>query len=547
MSKEIKFSEDARKSLKKGIDTVANAVKVTLGPKGRNVIIEKSYGSPVITNDGVTVAKEIEVENKTENMGAQIIKEVAEKTNELAGDGTTTAVVLTQAIVAEGLKNVAAGANPLELKTGIKKGTDIIVKALKNISKKIKDKKEIAQVATIAAENQEVGKIIAEIIDDVGKDGIITIEESKKFGIEKEITKGMQFNSGYISPYMVTDAERMEAIYENPYILITDRKISSINEILPILEKILKTGKRDLIIIAEDVDGEALTTLIINKLRGTFNVLAIKAPGFGDRKKENLQDIATVVGAQLISEELGLKLDKVLLENLGSVKKIIAKKEETIIIEGAGNKTEIEKKIKIIKSEIERTASNFDKEKLQERLARLAGGVGVLKVGAASEVEQKALQHKVEDALAATRAAIAEGIVPGGGVALLQASKKLNELKLKGDEGTGLEIIRNALEWPIKIIANNAGISGDVVVSEVKKSDKVNGVNYGFNAKDCVYQDMVENGIIDPTKVVRVALENAVSAAIMILTVEAVVVDKPKEKNVCESAAGGMGGGMPMM
>lgn len=546
MSKEIKFGEDARKDLKRGVDAVANAVKITLGPKGRNVIIGKSYGSPIITNDGVSVAKEIEISNNTENMGAQIVKEVAEKTNDLVGDGTTTAVVLTQAIVSEGLKNVAAGANPLELKTGIKRGVEVVIKELKKISKEIKDKKEVAQVATVSAENSEIGEMIAEIIDEVGKDGVITIEESKKFGIEKEITKGMQFNSGYVSPYMITNAEKMEATYENPYILITDKKISSINEILPVLEKVLKTGKKDLVIIADDLDGEALTTLIINKLRGVFNVLAIKAPGFGDTKKENLQDIAISVGAQLISEELGLKLEKITLEDLGSVRKIIAKKEETIIVEGAGKKEEIKKRISIIKSEIERTDSNFDKDKLQERLARLTGGVGVLKVGAASEVEQKALQHKIEDALAATRAAIAEGIVPGGGVALLRAGKKLDQLKLEGDEKTGLMIIKNALEWPIKIIANNAGISGDVVVDEVKKGND----NYGFNAKAMIYQDMIKNGITDPTKVVRVALENAASAATMLLTVETVIVDKPKKEGLGDgmtpSGMRGMGE-MPMM
>ena len=546
MSKDIKFGEEARKSLKKGIDLVANAVKITVGPKGRNVIIQKSYGAPVITNDGVSVAKEIETEDNTENMGVKIIKEVAEKTNDLAGDGTTTSVILTQSLVSEGLKNVAAGANPLALKIGIKKGSEIVVNELRKKSKLITTKKEIAEVATISAESEEVGEIIAEIINEVGKDGIITVEESKSFGIVKEITKGMQFDSGYVSPYMVTDAERMEASYENPYILVADKKISGMNEILPILEKILKTDKKDLVIISEDLDGEALTTLIVNKLRGVFNVLAIKAPGFGDNKKERLQDIAITVGAQLISDELGLKLEEATLEDLGTARKIIVKKENTIIVEGVGDKDEVEKRAKIIKSEIERSTSDFDKDKLKERLAKLVGGVGVLKIGAASEVEQKALQHKVEDALAATRAAIAEGVVPGGGVALLRASEEVNKLELKGDEKTGLKILKDALEWPIKTIATNAGISGDVVISEIRKGDN----NYGFNAKKMEYQDMVKNGIVDPVKVVRVALENAISAAVMVLTVESVVVDKAEDKNSCDAGpsmpAGGMGG-MPMM
>ena len=544
MSKDIKFGEDARASLKRGVDLVANAVKVTAGPKGRNVIIEKSYGSPVITNDGVTVAKEIDVEDKTENMGAQIIKGVAEKTNDLAGDGTTTSIILTQALISEGLKNVAAGANPLELKNGMKKGAETVIEELKKTSQKVGGKKEIVEVATISAENEEVGEIIAEIIDEVGKDGIITVEESKSFGIVKKITKGMQFDSGYISPYMVTDAERMEASYENPYILVVDKKISSINEILPILEKILKKGKKDLVIIAEDLDGEALTTLIVNKLRGVFNVLAIKAPGFGDNKKEMMQDIAITVGAQLISDELGLKLEEVSLEDLGTARKIIVKKENTVIVEGAGIKEEIDKRIRIIRSEIERSTSDFDKDKLKERLAKLTGGVGVLQVGAASEVEQKALQHKVEDALAATRAAIAEGVVSGGGVALLRASEKISELKLEGDEKTGLQILKDALEWPIKTIATNAGVSGDVVISEIKKG----GDDYGFDAKKMEYQDMIKNGIIDPTKVVRVALENAVSAAVMVLTVESVVVEKPKDKSSCAglSMPGEGTGGEPM-
>jgi chaperonin GroEL len=545
MSKDIKFGEDARASLKRGVDLVANAVKVTAGPKGRNVIIEKSYGAPVITNDGVTVAKEIDVEDKTENMGAQIIKGVAEKTNDLAGDGTTTSIILTQALISEGLKNVAAGANPLELKNGMKKGAENVIEELKKTSQKVGGKKEIVEVATISAENEEIGEIIAEIIDEIGKDGIITVEESKSFGIVKKITKGMQFDSGYISPYMVTDAERMEASYENPYILVVDKKISSINEILPILEKILKKGKKDLVIIAEDLDGEALTTLIVNKLRGVFNVLAIKAPGFGDNKKEMMQDIAITVGAQLISDELGLKLKEVSLEDLGTARKIIVKKENTVIVEGAGIKEEIDKRIRIIRSEIERSTSDFDKDKLKERLAKLTGGVGILQVGAASEVEQKALQHKVEDALAATRAAIAEGVVSGGGVALLRASEKISELKLEGDEKTGLQILKDALEWPIKTIATNAGVSGDVVISEIKKG----GDDYGFDAKKMEYQDMIKNGIIDPTKVVRVALENAISAAVMVLTVESVVVEKPEDKSSCAglSMPGGGMGGTPMM
>lgn len=526
MPKQILFNESARKKLKIGIDKLANTIKVTLGPRARLVVLDKGFGAPEISDDGVSIAKEIELKDKIENLGVEIMKEVAEKTSEAAGDGTTTAVLLAQAIVSEGLKNVAAGADPLSLKRGIEKGVKAVVDYLKTISKPISKKEEIAQVATIASLDPEVGKMIAEVFSEVGKDGVITVEESKKFGLEKETVKGLQFDRGYISPYMITNPERMEAVLEEPYVLVTDKKISALPEILPVMEKVMKTGKKNLLIIADEVEGDALATLVVNKLRGIFNGLAVKAPGFGERKKEMLQDIAVVTGAQLISEELGLKLENIELKNLGRARKVISQKEKTTIIEGKGKKEEIEARIKQIKNELKTTESEFDKEKLQERLAKLAGGVAVIKVGAATEVEQKARQKKTENALNATRAAIEEGILPGGGVALLRAISVLEKLKLEGDEKTGLDILKRALEKPIRQIAENSGVDGSVVVAKVREMGK----NFGFDAQKMEYCDLIEAGVIDPTKVVRTALENAASAASMLLTTEAVVGELPEKK-----------------
>ena len=546
MAKQIKFDEQARRLLKRGVDKLANAVKVTLGPKGRNVVLDKGFGSPEITNDGVTIAKEIELENKFENIGAEIVKEVASKTNDLAGDGTTTATLLTQAIITQGLKNVAAGANPLAIKRGIEKGVKAVVEELKKISKIVAGKSEIAQVATISAEDSEIGDLIADAIQEIGKEGVITVEESQTIGLTKEVVKGMRFDKGYVSPYMITNTEKMHAEYGDPYILITDKKISSIQEILPLLEKITQSGKKDIVIIADDVDGDALTTLIVNKLRGTFNALAIKAPGFGDRRDEMLEDIAVLTGGQVISEKVGLKLENAEIKMLGTARKIITDKENTTIVEGQGKKPEIEARINQIKTELDKCDSDFDREKLQERLAKLAGGVAVLKVGAATESEQKYKQAKTEDALAATKAAIAEGIVPGGGVALIRALKGLDDVKVKGDAKIGLSILKRALEEPLRQIAINAGEDGAVVVDEVKK----NKGSYGYNAAKNKYQDLFEAGIIDPTKVTRSALENAASAAAMLLTTECVITDLPEKQGTCSSAMppmGGMGGGMPGM
>jgi len=526
MAKQIKYSEEARRKLKIGVDKLANAVTVTLGPKGRNVVLDKGFGAPTITNDGVTIAKEIELEDRIENLGAEILKEVAEKTNDIAGDGTTTAVLLAQSIVTEGLKNVTAGSNPLAIKRGLDKGFQVVIEALKKISKPIQTKAEVSQVATISAENPEIGNLIAEVIEEVGKDGVVTVEESKTFGLQKVIVNGLQFDRGYVSPYMITNMERMEAVYEDPYILVTDKKISSLAEILPALEKVVQTGKKVLVIIADEVEGDALATLVVNKLRGIFNTLSVKAPGFGDRKKEMLQDIATVTGAQVISEEVGLKLENVEIKQLGSARKVISTKENTTIVEGKGKKEDIEARIKQIKKELAETESEFDKEKLQERLAKLAGGVAVIKVGAATEVEQKMRQHKTEDALSATRAAIEEGIVPGGGVALLRCQKVLDEVEVEGDEKIGLAILKRALEEPIRKIAQNAGIDGSVAAADVKKMS----VNEGFNAQKMIYEDLVKAGIVDPTKVVRVALQNAVSAASMLLTTETVVAERPEKE-----------------
>jgi len=535
MAKQIKFNEQARRRLKKGVDKLANAVKVTLGPKGRNVVLDKGFGSPEITNDGVTIAKEIELPDKFENIGAELVKDVASKTSDAAGDGTTTAALLTQAIVAEGFKNVTAGANPLALKKGIEEGVKAIVEALRKMSKPLSGKAEIAQVATISAEDPEVGNLIAEAIQEIGKDGVITVEESQTFGLSKEVVKGMRFDRGYISPYMINNAEKMQAEYDDPYILITDKKIASINEILPLLEKVTRSGKKDIVIIAEEVEGEALTTLILNKLRGTFNALAVKAPGFGDRRKEMLQDIAVLTGAQVISEEVGLKLENAELKMLGRARKIIAEKENTTIVEGKGKKQEIEARLEQIKTELAKSDSDFDKEKLQERLAKLAGGVAVIKVGAATESEQKYKQAKIEDALAATKAAVAEGIVPGGGVALVRAIKSFDGVKVKGDAKIGLSILKRALEEPLRQIAQNAGWDGAVVINEVKKKTGA----YGFNAVKNKYEDLFEAGIIDPAKVTRSAIQNAASAAAMLLTTEVVITDLPEKKEAP------MGGGMP--
>jgi len=528
MAKQILFSESARKKLKTGMDKLAAAIKVTLGPKARHVVLDKGFGAPEISDDGVSIAKEIELKDKIENLGVEIMKEVAEKTSEKAGDGTTTAMVLTHAIASEGLKNVAAGAHPLALKRGIQKGVRAVIEHLKKNSKVISKKEEIAQVATIAGLDPELGNMIAEVFQEVGKDGVITVEESKKFGLEREVVRGLQFDRGYVSPYMITDAERMEAVLDEPYILITDKKISSLQELLPLLEKVIQTGKKELLIIADEVEGDALATLVVNKLRGNFNALAVKAPGFGDRKKEMLADIAALCGTQVISEELGLKMENVQLNQLGKARKVVAEKEKTTIIEGKGKKEDIEARIKQIKNELKTTESEFDREKLQERLAKLAGGVAVIKVGAATEVEQKAKQKKTENALNATRAAIEEGVLPGGGVGLFRAIEALTKLEteLDGDEKTGVRILKKALEMPVRQIAENAGFDGAIVAEEIRKNEGA----FGFNAQDQKFVNLIQAGVIDPTKVVRTALENASSAAAMLLTTEAVVAEEPKEE-----------------
>jgi chaperonin GroEL len=547
MSKQIYFSEQGRQKIQKGVDKIADTVKVTLGPKGRNVILDKGFGSPTITNDGVTIAKEIEVKDKVENMGVEIVKEVANKTADVAGDGTTTATILAQAIVSEGLKNIAAGANPLAIKKGIEKSSEQVVKSLKKLSKRISSQDEIADVATISAQDPEVGKLIAELMEEIGHESPISVEESKTFGLSKEVVKGMQFDEGYVSPYMVSNTEKMTAELKDPLILITDAKISSINEILPVLEKITNSGKKEIVILAEEVEGEALATLVVNKLRGTFTALAVKAPGFGDRKKEMLQDVATLTGGEVISKDLGLKLENTELNMLGEADKIIATKDNTTIVGGHGKKSEVAKRVEQIRTQLEKTESDFDKEKLEERIARLAGGVGVIKVGAATEVEQKEKQHRIEDAKEATKAAIEEGVVPGGGVALVRAIKELTKLKLSGEENIGLNIVKKALEEPLRQIASNAGKEGSIIVEKVKK---LNG-SQGYNAAKDTYEDLIKAGIIDPTKVTRSALQNAASAAAMLLTTEAIVAEAPKEDNdekgnPMPQGPGGMGQ-MPMM
>src|SRR5437773_979379 len=524
MPKQLKFDEDARASLLKGINIMAEAVKATLGPKGRNVVIDKKFGSPTITKDGVTVAKEIELKDPYEDMGAQMLKEVASKTSDIAGDGTTTATVLAQAIFREGLRNVTAGANPMGLKRGIEAAVGAVTEELKKLSKSTKDKKEIAQVATIASNNDKtIGNLIAEAMEKVGKDGVITVEESKSADTVLDVVEGMQFDRGYLSPYFVTDAERMECVLEDALILINEKKISVMKDMLPLLEQVARAGK-PLLIIAEDVEGEALATLVVNKLRGTLHTCAVKAPGFGDRRKEMLEDIATLTGGKAITEDLGIKLENLKLEDLGRAKKVVVDKDNTTIIEGAGNTKEIEGRIKQIRAQIEETSSDYDREKLQERLAKLAGGVAVIKVGAATETEMKEKKARVEDALNATRAAVEEGIVPGGGVALLRASEALDSLKLSGDEGTGVMIVRRALEEPIRMIVENAGLEASVIVEKVRGMVPV---TRGFDAETNEYVDMMQAGIIDPTKVERVALQNAASIASLLLTTEAVVTDMP--------------------
>src|SRR5579875_2210480 len=529
-AKQLVYHEEARRALKKGVDALADAVKTTLGPKGRNVALDKKFGAPSVTHDGVTVAKEIQLEDPFENMGAQLLKEAATKTNDVAGDGTTTATVLAQAIVAEGFRNVAAGANPLQLKRGIERGVEAVVAELKAMAKPVQGKNEIAQVASISANDPEIGQLIAEVMEKVGKDGVITVEESKTLRFETEYVEGMQFDRGYISPYFITNPERMEAVLEDCYILITDKKISAIADILPVLERVLQVSK-NLLIIAEDVEGEALATLVVNKLRGTLNVLAVKAPGFGDRRKAMLEDIAILTGGQVITEEAGRKLDSVQISDLGRARRVTANKDETTIVEGHGKESEIQARIKAIKAQIEETTSDYDREKLQERLAKLSGGVAVIKVGAGTETELKEKKHRVEDALSATRAAIEEGIVPGGGVALLLVASSLDDVKLQGDEATGVAILRRALEEPMRQIAENAGLDGSVIVSEVRRRQKESGNDkIGFNVMTGEYVDMVKAGIIDPAKVTRSAVENAVSIAGMILTTEALVTEIPEKE-----------------
>jgi chaperonin GroEL len=533
-AKIITFDEDARRALERGMDQLANAVRITLGPKGRNVVLEKKWGAPTITNDGVSIAKEIELEDPEEKIGAELVKEVAKKTDDVAGDGTTTATVLAHAMVREGLRNVAAGANPMSLKRGIEQAVDSAVEQIKNQAKEIEEKDEIAHVAAISAGDTEIGQQIAEAMDKVGKDGVITVEESQTFGMELELVEGMRFDKGYISPYFVTDPERMEAVLEEPYVLLANQKISAVKDVLPVLEKIMQSGK-SLVVIAEDVEGEALATLIVNKVRGTFKSAAVKAPGFGDRRKAMLQDIAILTGGQVISEEIGLKLENAQLDMLGKARKVVITKDETTIVEGAGKDEEIKGRINQIKNEIEKTDSDYDREKLQERLAKLAGGVAVIKVGAATEVELKEKKHRIEDAVQTTKAAVEEGIVPGGGVALLSAQPGLDKLDLEGDEATGARLVRKALEEPIKQISENAGLEGGVIVEKVRTLD----AGWGLNAESGEYVDMFKAGIVDATKVTRSALQNAASIAALFLTTEAVVAEKPEKQPATPPMPGG--------
>ena len=541
MAKQLQFDEKARRALEVGVNKLADAVKVTLGPKGRNVVIAKKWGAPTITNDGVTIAKEIELEDHFENMGAQLVKEVATKTNDVAGDGTTTATVLAQALVREGLRNVAAGANPIALKRGIEKAVAAAVESIRTLAKDVDDKAEIAQVASISAADASIGEVISEAIDKVGKEGVVTVEESNTFGVELEFTEGMQFDKGYISAYFVTDPERQEAVLEDPYILIANLKISSAHDLISVLERVMQAGK-PLLIIAEDVDGEALATLIVNKLRGTFQSVAVKAPGFGERRKAMLADLAILTGGQVVSEEVGLKLENTDITLLGRARKVVIDKDNTTIVEGAGGENEVKGRVAQIKKEIEDTDSDWDREKLQERLAKLAGGVAVVKVGAATEIELKEKKHRIEDAVSATKAAIEEGIVPGGGIALLRARPAVDALakKLTGDEATGARIVSKALEEPLRWIATNAGLEGAIAVEQAERETG----NVGLNAMTGDFEDLLKAGVIDPAKVTRSALQNAASIAALLLTTEAAVADKPEKKDASAGAGGGGGGGM---
>jgi chaperonin GroEL len=545
VAKRLQFDEDARRSLKKGMDILAEAVRVTIGPRGRNVVLDKKFGAPTITNDGVTIAREIELPDPFENMGAQLLKEAATKTNDVAGDGTTTATVLAHAIVNEGLKNLAAGANPMILRRGLEKAAEATINEIRSLAKPVETPEEIAQVASISAASEEIGELIAEVMEKVGKDGVITVEEGRGIAMEKEYTEGMQFDRGFLSSYMATNPEHTLAELNDPYVLVTDKKISAIADLLPVLEKVLQSGNKELLIIAEDIDGEALATLAVNQMRGAFKVLGVKAPGFGDRRDAMLEDIATLTGATVVTEKVGLKLENVVLEDLGHARKVTATKENTTIVEGAGTEEALRARIGQIRAQIAETTSDYDREKLQERLAKLAGGVGVIKVGAATEVEMKEKKHRVEDALSATRAAIEEGIVPGGGTALVASRSALENLHLSGDEATGITILRRALEEPLRQIAENAGRDGAVVVAGVTSSPR----GYGFNAVSGEYVDMVKAGIIDPVKVTRSALQNAVSIAIMVLSTDTLITDSPEEAGAgAAGGAPGMGmGGMPGM
>ena len=542
MAKQILFDEEARRALGRGVDALANAVKVTLGPKGRNVVLDKKYGAPTITNDGVTIARDIELEDPFENMGAQLVKEVATKTNDIAGDGTTTATLLAQAMIREGMRNVVAGANPMIVKKGIDMAVKTLVEEIKNKAQKVETKAKIAQVASISSADSEVGELIAEAMEKVGKDGVITVEESKTMDTNLSVVEGMQFDRGYISPYMVTDTDKMEAVMDDPYVLITDRKISAVADILPVLEQVVKQGKQ-IVIIAEDLDGEALATIVVNKLRGTFKALAVKAPGFGDRRKAMLEDIAILTGGTVISEEVGRKLDSVTLEDLGRARQVRSSKEETTIVDGAGDKAQISARVAQLKKQIAETTSDFDREKLQERLAKLAGGVAVVEIGAATEVEMKDKKYRVEDALNATRAAVEEGIVAGGGTTFIDILPALDKLNAEGDVKVGVEIVRRATEEPVRQIAENAGLEGSVVVDSVKKA----GDGVGFNALENTYVDMIGAGIVDPAKVTRSALQNAASIAAMVLTTETLVTDKPEPEAPAPAGAPGMGGMGGMM
>ncbi len=541
-SKEIKFSEDARRSLEKGVDALANAVKVTLGPKGRNVVLERKFGTPTISNDGVTIARDIDLEDPWENLGCQLVKEVAIRTNDVAGDGTTTATVLAQAMIKEGLKNVAAGANPMIMRHGIEKAVKVAIEEIGKISRVVDSKEAIAQVAAISADDQEIGSLIADAMEKVGRDGVITVEESQSVGTTLEVVEGMSFDRGYISPYMVTNTEKMEAVLEEPYILISDKKISSINEILPVLEKVVQTGK-PMLIIAEDVEGEALPTLVVNKLRGTFNCVAVKAPAFGDRRKAMLEDIAVLTDGQVVSEDIGVKMESVTTEMMGRARQVVVNRNETIIVDGAGSEDAVKHRISVIKTQADETESEYDKEKLQERMAKLSGGVAVVSVGAATETEFKERKHLIEDALAATKAAVEEGIVSGGGVALVNIIGVIQALEAQGDELTGINLVKRALEEPLRQIADNAGKEGSVVVEKVRTAE----TGVGYNVMTEGYENMIKAGIIDPAKVVRSALQNAASIAGMVLTTEAVITEKPDDEMKNLGMGAGAGGGMPMM